>query len=179
MTDAGKKKGKRGKAASGGQAARMVRLSLAVASLMPLAEVANAQLAVNCAQDLQFGPFSTCGGGGSIKITPVNGNATTGGCIILMGTPKQAKCSVKSFSTTGSLKIQVTTTQTDVKGAGTMKLDNFNIATAGGGATKTYTSAMLTATPLKFGVGGLLDVANGQAEGAYSGKVLIKVFFTP
>ncbi len=158
-------------------AGRMVALSLAAATLLPAAE-AYAQLAVNCTQALRFATFAPCSAGGSIKVTP-GGAATDGGCVVLLGVPKQAVCSAKSFATTGSIQIKLAPKTTNVTGPGTMPLKSFNIGTAAGGPTKTWTDAALTATPLVFGVGGLLGVSPGQPNGIYSGNLIMTVTFTP
>lgn len=156
----------------------MVTLSLAVAMLMPMAEAAQAQFAANCTRSLIYDTFAECGGG-KITVTPNTGNVLTNGCVVVLGSPKQALCTAKNFATTGSINVQMTAKKINLTGPGVMQLKNFNIGTAAGGATKTYTSASLTATPLLFGIGGRLLVNGGQALGAYSGKVTVTVTFTP
>lgn len=158
-------------------APRTVILSLAVAALLPVSE-AYAQLAVNCTRAIQYGSLAACGGGGSIKVTPA-GAVTTNGCVVVFGTPKQALCSVKSFATTGSIQVKLSAKTTNVTGPGAMQVDNFNIGTAAGGPTQTWTSVALTATPLKFGIGGALDVNPGQVNGIYTGNLIMTVTFTP
>lgn len=157
----------------------MVRVSLAVALLLPMAEVAHAQLAANCTQALQYGTLAACIGGGTVRVTPASGKVFTSGCAVVMGSPKQAKCTVKSFATNGSLQIKVSAKTVNITGPGTMPVNQFNIGTVAGGSTKTYTSLALTATPLAFGVGGEVTLSGGQAFGNYSGNVIMTVIFTP
>ncbi len=160
---------------------KMVQISLAVALLMPTAEVAQAQFAVNCSRPILYDTFAPCGGGGTITVTPNTGKISTNGCIVILGTPKEARCSAKSFATTGSISIQLSAKQLDIKGGGTrtMSVKNFNIGTSAGGPTKVYTSAALTADPLLFGVGADLLVGPAQTNGAYSGNLVMTVIFTP
>jgi len=153
-----------------------VALSLAVASLLPVAE-AYAQQA-NCTQGLQFASLAPCGGGGSVKITP-GGAVSDVGCVIIMGAPKQAVCTVKSFATTSSIQVKMAAKTTNVTGPGLMQLKSFNIGTAAGGPTKIWTDAALTATPFTFGIGGLLDINAGQVNGIYNGGLIVTVTFTP
>ena len=157
---------------------KIVRLSLAVALLLPISE-AYAQFDLNCTRPIQFGSFAPCGGGGSVTVTPATGNVTTAGCVVLLGTPKQALCSVKSFATSGSIQVKLSAKTTNIAGPGVMQVKSFNIATAGGGPTRTWTSAALTATPLSFGVGGKIAAGGGQLNGNYSGSLIMTVMFTP
>jgi hypothetical protein len=166
-----------GQKASGFASGRMVALSLAAAALWPVAG-AHAQLAVNCTQVMNFDDLAACGGGGSVKVTP-GGAVSDGGCVLVLGTPKQAKCSVQNFATSGSIQVKMSAKTINLTGAGTMQLKSFNIATPAGGPTKTWTDVALTATPLEFGVGGLLSVNPGQSNGVYSGNVIMTVTFTP
>lgn len=157
---------------------KMVRLSLAVALLMPLSEAAQAQ-AVNCTQALRFDTIAACGGGGSIKITPKSGKVSRSGCAFPFGTPLRAVCSAKSFATSSSIQVKVSATTAKINGPASMKVKSFKIGTAAGGPTKTWTAGMLSATPLVFGIGGNLNVNGGQSLGSYSGNLVITVTFTP
>lgn len=157
----------------------VVHLSLAVAMLMPLAQAAQAQFAVNCTQALRFDTVAACGAGGTLKVTAKSGKITDIGCIIPLGTAKRGVCTARSFATSGSLQIKVSAKTVTVGGPGTMPVKQFNIGTASGGPTKTYTSAALTATPFTFGLGANLIGAGGQTLGNYSGQVVMTVIFTP
>ncbi|MCB9990424.1 MAG: DUF4402 domain-containing protein [Rhodospirillales bacterium] len=178
MAERNRKKRHSGKSAAESAAGKMVPLSLAVALLIPLSE-AYAQFDLNCAQALRFGSVAPCGGvGGSITITPA-GAISSKGCVVMMNTPKQALCTVKSYATSGTIQVKLSAKKTVVNGPGTMDVKAFNIATAGGGPTYTFSSTALTATPMTFGVGGRLIINAGQAFGAYSGNLMMKVTFTP
>jgi len=147
--------------------------------LMPLSEMAHAQFAVNCTRSLIYDTLASCGLKGTVTITPATGNVSVKGCIPVLGTALAGRCTVKSFATSGSLKVQALTKKTNLTGAGTMEISDFNIATAGAGRTKTWTSGQLTATPLVFDVGGKLKVGAPQANGVYSGKIMMRATFTP
>ena len=161
----------------------MVRLSLAVAALMPLPHAAMA-LDVKCTRDIQWGPFATCGGGAQITITPqATSKVNTGaGCAVLLGTPQRGLCKVISLTstTTGSLKIQMTAKAASLKKAGaTMAISKFNIDTKAGGPTKLYLPSKLTTKTFVFGVGARMNAGAGQAIGAYSGQITMMVTYTP
>lgn len=158
---------------------RMIRLSLAIAMLMPLASPAMAQMTIKCPTGLRFGNFATHGGnGGRITVTPGGGVNTTGN-IVTLTAPQNGVCKVASFATTGSLQIKVSMDTMNVTGGtGVMSVNNFNIGTAAAGETKTYLSASLTATPLAFGVGGRLNINNNQVFGGYSGSITMTAIFT-
>ncbi|PJB70811.1 MAG: hypothetical protein CO093_06635 [Alphaproteobacteria bacterium CG_4_9_14_3_um_filter_47_13] len=164
---------------SGKNGKTMIRLSLATALLMPIAETAWAQLAVNCTQALRFATIAACGGGGTLRVTAKSGKTTDLGCIIPLGAAKRAVCTVKSFATSGSLQVKVTAKSMKIGGPASMSVKNFNIGTAAGGPTKTYASVSLTATPLTFGVGGSRLATGGQTTGNYSGQLVMTVMFTP
>lgn len=159
-------------------AGALVRLSLAVAALLPANE-AYAQFAVNCTQKLQFDTIAACGAGGTLRVTAKSGKTTDLGCVIPLGTPQRAICSAKSFTTNGSLQIKVSAKTDKVSGPATMVVKSFNIGTSAGGPTKTYGSVTLTATPLTFGVGASLLATGGQTLGTYNGQVIMTVIFTP
>ncbi len=162
---------------------RLVTLTLAAAACLPLgAEPVLAQFSANCYQKMKFGQIADCApaGGGRLTIAPTGAVNTGSGCFVLLGTPQPALCKAASFVTTGSIKISVTAAKVSMTGPGSnIKIDNLNIATPAGGNQKTYLSASLSATPLVFGIGGRMRTNPNQAMGAYSGKLTVKVIFTP
>lgn len=162
---------------------KMVRLSLAVAALTPVQQVALAQVDVICTQNIRWGAFATCGGGGGqLVVTPQATSAVqTAGCLIVLGTPKRAVCKVAGLTstTTGSLRIEIAPNETVKNGGITMAVSNYNIDTKSAGPTKVYTAATLTAKTFDFGIGARLDVGGGQTNGTYSGQVTLMVTYTP
>lgn len=167
---------------SGNKARQMVGLSLAVAAMMPLSHMAYAQVSVQCSRGIQWGSFATCGGGQLVVTPQATSGFSSGGCLVVLGTPRRAICKVASLTstTTGSLKIEVTAKKDSIKNGGiTMKVSKFNIDTKSAGPTITYTPAALTAKTFNFGVGARLDANSGLSTGAYSGQITLLVTYTP
>lgn len=156
----------------------LVRLSVAVALCLPAVEPAMAQVGLQCSQKLAVGRFVNCGNGGYLTIGPTGAQKTGSGCFTFIDAPQQALCKAMTFATTGTLKISMSGTKLSMTGAGKITMDFFNIGTAAGGRTKTYTSGSLTASPLTFGIGGRMKIDNGEAAGSYSGKMTVTVTFT-
>ena len=158
---------------------QMVRITLAAALLMPLAEAAYGQLAVNCTQKLVFDTIAVCGAGGTLQVQP-DGDVVSTACVIPIGGPQEGICKIaKITSTTGSLQLKMTATTTNISGPAAMKVQNFNLNTDAGGTTITFSSAALTKTFMTIGVGADLVANGGQLIGSYSGQLLLQAIFTP
>lgn len=155
----------------------MVKLSLAIATFMPFSE-ALAQIAVTC-QPIRYGTLADCGGG-KLTVTP-GGVVNTIGCIAVLGTPQAGLCKATGItSTTGSVAFELSAKSAVIAtGANNMVVSKFNIGTSGGGRTKTYTSVSLTGTQLSAPIGGRLRVVDPQAQGSYTGSLIMTVTFTP
>ncbi len=156
----------------------MVCLSLATALLLPNVESAHAQLAVNCTRNLNFSTIAVCGGGGTLRVQP-DGDISEINCMIALGAPVAGACEADGFTTNGTLQLKVTSTLTDITGAGTMEVNNFKLVTDAGGPTVTYTPVTLTVTSIKFGIGADLEASGGQTTGSYDGQLMLRVTFTP
>ena len=166
------------KANAGG---RVVRLSLAVASIYPFGALgfgdALAQPYVTCLRPIMLGRFANCPSGGKIGVTP-SGVQITDGCVLGLGTMKHAQCRVTvSLPQTQSLQMSVTKTQVNLTGAGTMALGSFNVNTVSGGNAYTFPSGSFQATQKVIGIGGTVTVSPSQPSGAYSGTVTLTVTF--
>lgn len=165
----------------------MVRLSLAVAALSPLAglgllgvPVARAQSA-QCSQKLQFRTLGVCPTGGRVTVAPTGAIKTGGsGCIAILGTPVPAQCKLSGYTASQSARVSITVGARTYVTAGvgnSMSVSHFNIGTPSAGAFKVFNPTDLGAAPYTFGIGARLKSGANQAQGTYSGQLTVHVTF--
>ena len=149
-----------------------------LATIIPLTltpQPAKAQLTifVSGTVDLNFGTMTETGAGGTMVVNTAGARSPTGAVTAITGGGLESQA-VLSISGSTGLAIDVSMTApsfTVSNGLGnTMIVNNFNIETNGGGATRTLT---LVANPSTFPLGATLNVAGGQAEGTYIGNYTI------
>lgn len=147
-----------------------------LATIIPLTLVsqkANAQLSIviSGTAALNFGAVSE-NGAGTVIVTTAGGRSTTGGITAVTGAGTHSNGVVSLSGSTG-LAIDVSMTAgafTIVDGGNTMVVNNFNLETVAGGATRTIT---LAANPTTFPIGATLNVGAGQPAGTYIGDYTI------
>lgn len=142
-------------------------------SLIPQKAMAQATIVVSGVVDMHFGTMTETGAGGTMVLNTVGARTPTGSVSTITGA---GLASQGEFSLSGSTGLAIDVSMsaaafTVSNGAGdTMSINNFNLVTNAGGATRTITLAAATET---FPMGATLNVSAGQASGDYLGNYTI------
>ena len=147
-----------------------------LATIIPLTLVsqkANAQLSIVISGTvaLNFGAVSETGAG-TVVVTTAGARSTTGGVTAVAGAGAHSNGVVLLSGSTG-LAIDVSMTAgafTVADGGNSMVVNNFNLETVAGGATRVIT---LAANSTTFPIGATLNVGASQPAGTYIGEYTI------
>jgi len=142
-------------------------------SVMPQSAKAALSIVVSGTVDLNFGTMTETGGGGTMVVDTTGARTPTGAVTAVAG---GGLASQGIFSVSGSTGLAIDVSMTAAAftvsngGGATMVVNNFNLVTNAGGATRTIT---LAANPSTFPLGATLNVGAGQAAGTYIGNYTI------
>ncbi len=156
---------------------------IAAGSLIPLTlspHVARAQITIvaTATIELNFGTIAaSTAGGGTVTIDTAGGRGSTGSVTLVNGAGLQSAGVLSVSGSTGvNITLSMTSTFFDVtNGVGdTMRVDDFNLVTNGGGPIEVVT---LPVSPSTFPLGGTLNIATNQAAGTYLGTFNVSAIY--
>lgn len=160
---------------------KATRLLVSVSMLALSAFPAFAQtVQIDCTGTIGFGEHVACSAG-SIRINP-DGTINTTGCLVTnqAADPIECKLSITGGTATKSVQVSFDTPNITVSNGGqSMLFDRLRMQEQGDPFIKTsliFTTGELTST-ITIDVGGTLNFNSGQAEGNYSGPLVVNANF--
>lgn len=139
-------------------------------SILPRSAHAVLSIVISGTVDINFGSLTETGAGGTAIVNTAGARSVTGSVSAITGGGLESN-GVFSLSGSTGLAIDVSMTAAAFTvsngGGGTMSVNNFNLVTNAGGATRTIT---LAANPSTFPMGATLNLSAGQAAGTYIGN---------
>lgn len=158
-----------------------VRKSL-LATIVPLTFVPVSAMAqtvtitLSVTQNLVFGSLDSGATGGGFRVRPDGSSAPTGGSTVTsvgVITPQPGQISI--FGSTGfPIDLSITTTVINLNnGTTNISVNDFQLRTNSGGVAETITLP----TDTQVAVGATVNLAGGQAQGAYTGTYTVNAIY--